>query len=392
MTILRDCYEGLVSMAPDGTPVAGAAESWTVSADGRRYTFSLRAAARWSNGDRVVAEDFVAAWRRLVDPATASQYALMLEPVANAADIVAGRKPADGARRRGAGRGDARRRPRRAHPVFPRDALAPEHLPGASPDARREPEGVRAPRHRGDERRVHAGRMGHRLAHPRDAERALLERRGDEARRRALRARRRSHDRAHALSRRRPRRDLHGAAGRGRAARGGAAGAASHRADGRRVLLRLRARPAAVQGRREAAAGARDGGGPRAAHEAGARRRRTARLWLGAAGHRRLRAAAVRLGDARRGEAHRRGEAALCRGGLFGGEAARSGAAHQQEPAARSHRARGDRDVEGAPRRRGQPALRGLPRAEAAIDAREAPLFAAAGSATTTTPIPSSRC
>jgi oligopeptide transport system substrate-binding protein len=94
MTILRDCYEGLVAMAPDGTPVAGAAESWTVSGDGRRYTFRLRADARWSNGDRLVAQDFVAAWRRLVDPATASQYALMLEPVANAGDIVAGRKPA----------------------------------------------------------------------------------------------------------------------------------------------------------------------------------------------------------------------------------------------------------------------------------------------------------
>jgi oligopeptide transport system substrate-binding protein len=95
MTILRDCYEGLVSMAPDGKPVAGAAESWTVSEDGRLYTFKLRSAARWSNGDRLVAADFVAAWRRLVDPATASQYALMLEPVVNAGDIVAGRKPAE---------------------------------------------------------------------------------------------------------------------------------------------------------------------------------------------------------------------------------------------------------------------------------------------------------
>jgi oligopeptide transport system substrate-binding protein len=95
MTILRDCYEGLVSMAPDGTPAPGAAESWTVSEDGRRYTFTLRASARWSNGDALVAEDFVAAWRRLVDPATASQYALMLEPVANAADIVKGGKSAE---------------------------------------------------------------------------------------------------------------------------------------------------------------------------------------------------------------------------------------------------------------------------------------------------------
>jgi oligopeptide transport system substrate-binding protein len=95
MTILRDCYEGLVSMDRSGAAVAGVAEGWTVSDDGRRYAFRLRADARWSNGDRVVAEDFVAAWRRLVDPATASQYALMLEPVANATDIVAGRQPAE---------------------------------------------------------------------------------------------------------------------------------------------------------------------------------------------------------------------------------------------------------------------------------------------------------
>lgn len=95
MTILRDSYEGLVAMAADGSPVPGAAERWEVSGDGRRYTFRLRAAARWSNGDRVVAEDFVAGWRRLVDPATASQYALMLEPVVNAAAIVAGKSPVE---------------------------------------------------------------------------------------------------------------------------------------------------------------------------------------------------------------------------------------------------------------------------------------------------------
>ncbi|HEY7739800.1 MAG TPA: peptide ABC transporter substrate-binding protein, partial [Steroidobacteraceae bacterium] len=93
MTILRDCYEGLASMGPDGSAIPGAAESWTVSEDGRTYTFILRASARWSNGDPVVAEDFAYSFRRLVDPATASQYALMLEPVANAADIVAGRRP-----------------------------------------------------------------------------------------------------------------------------------------------------------------------------------------------------------------------------------------------------------------------------------------------------------
>ena len=93
MTILRDCYEGLVSMASDGSTIPGAAESWFVSEDGRTYTFRLRRNARWSNGDPVVAEDFAFAFRRLVNPKTASQYALMLEPVVNATDIVAGRKP-----------------------------------------------------------------------------------------------------------------------------------------------------------------------------------------------------------------------------------------------------------------------------------------------------------
>ncbi len=93
MTILRDCYEGLVSMVPDGSVIAGAAESWSISADSRSYTFKLRPQARWSNGERVLAEDFAFAFRRLVDPRTASQYALMLEPVVNATDIVAGRQP-----------------------------------------------------------------------------------------------------------------------------------------------------------------------------------------------------------------------------------------------------------------------------------------------------------
>ena len=119
MTILRDCYEGLVSMAPDGTPVArrrGRAgpsprtDAATRSGCGRPR--AGRTAIAWSR------TDFVAAWRRLVEPATASQYALMLEPVANAADIVAAARRRRLARRLGAGRGDARRRPRRAIPYF----------------------------------------------------------------------------------------------------------------------------------------------------------------------------------------------------------------------------------------------------------------------------------
>jgi oligopeptide transport system substrate-binding protein len=94
LTILRDCYEGLTAVDAQGGVAPGAAGSWTVSDDGLDYEFHLRPEGRWSNGDPVVAQDFVVAWRRLVDPATASQYAQMLEPVGNAPAIIAGREPA----------------------------------------------------------------------------------------------------------------------------------------------------------------------------------------------------------------------------------------------------------------------------------------------------------
>src|SRR5262249_43625117 len=93
--ILRDLCEGLTTLDKTAGVAPGVATTWAVGADGRKYTFSLRPNARWSNGDRVVAADFVAALRRLVDPATASSYAQVIDVVANAADIVAGKKPPD---------------------------------------------------------------------------------------------------------------------------------------------------------------------------------------------------------------------------------------------------------------------------------------------------------
>ena len=91
--ILRDLYEGLATLDASGDPRPGAAAAWSVSADGRTYTFRIRAGARWSNGEPLTASDFVAAWQRLVDPKTGSQYAAVLEPVENAAEIVAARAP-----------------------------------------------------------------------------------------------------------------------------------------------------------------------------------------------------------------------------------------------------------------------------------------------------------
>lgn len=88
--VLRELVEGLVTKAPDGAIVPGQAESWTISEDGRVYTFTLREGLQWSNGDPLTAEDWVYSYRRALDPATGSKYGFLLYPIANARQIVAG--------------------------------------------------------------------------------------------------------------------------------------------------------------------------------------------------------------------------------------------------------------------------------------------------------------
>jgi oligopeptide transport system substrate-binding protein len=78
-SVISALFEGLVAEDPvDLHPVPGVAESWEVSADGLVYTFHLRADARWSNGEAVTAQDFVASWRRVLTPSLAADYASML--------------------------------------------------------------------------------------------------------------------------------------------------------------------------------------------------------------------------------------------------------------------------------------------------------------------------
>ena len=93
--VLRDLFEGLTRLDRNAAPIPGAAASWTVSDDGLVYTFRLRPNLKWSNGDPVVAQDFAAGLRRLVDPATASQYAQIVNVIRDAGDIIAGKKPVD---------------------------------------------------------------------------------------------------------------------------------------------------------------------------------------------------------------------------------------------------------------------------------------------------------
>ena len=92
--IMRDLFEGLMNDDAQGNTVPGAATEYTLSDDKLTYTFKLRD-ANWSNGQPVTANDFVYAWRRLADPATASEYAWYMElmGVKNAEAIVAGENP-----------------------------------------------------------------------------------------------------------------------------------------------------------------------------------------------------------------------------------------------------------------------------------------------------------
>ena len=77
-------FEGLLTFDQSGKPQPGMAESWTVSEDGRIYTFTLREGLTWSDGTSLTARDFVESWRRTLDPATASEYAYQLHYIKNA--------------------------------------------------------------------------------------------------------------------------------------------------------------------------------------------------------------------------------------------------------------------------------------------------------------------
>lgn len=88
--------EGLYTVDAKGSPVLAMAKSVDKSEDGLTYTFTLRD-AQWTDGTPVTADDFVFAWKRLVDPAVASEYAFIMEiaGVKNAAAISSGEKPVD---------------------------------------------------------------------------------------------------------------------------------------------------------------------------------------------------------------------------------------------------------------------------------------------------------
>ena len=90
--------EGLYKWLPDGSALTlGLADSEDLSEDGLTRTFHIRENAYYSNGIQITAHDFEYSWKRLADPATAAEYANMLEfaGVKNAHAVSAGELPVD---------------------------------------------------------------------------------------------------------------------------------------------------------------------------------------------------------------------------------------------------------------------------------------------------------
>ena len=90
--ILGHVMEGLVRYDEFDRIVPGVAERWEIGPS--EAVFHLRDDSRWSDGTPVTAHDFVFAWRKALEPATASEYAFILYAIENARAVNEGELPA----------------------------------------------------------------------------------------------------------------------------------------------------------------------------------------------------------------------------------------------------------------------------------------------------------
>lgn len=95
-TISNQVFEGLMRLDDTNKPVPAAAEKvdYDQSAP-TKYTFHIRKDAKWSDGKAVSAKDFEYAWKRVLDPKTASDYANQLYYLKNGKEFNAGKAKAE---------------------------------------------------------------------------------------------------------------------------------------------------------------------------------------------------------------------------------------------------------------------------------------------------------
>lgn len=83
-TVIDLLFQGLTTFDANAKVKPAVAYRWELSADELTYTFYLRPDAQWSDGKPVVAQQFIAAWQRILTPETAAQYANFLFPIKGA--------------------------------------------------------------------------------------------------------------------------------------------------------------------------------------------------------------------------------------------------------------------------------------------------------------------
>lgn len=89
--VVSNIMVGLTQYTNDVQCKPACAASWEVLDEGKRYLFHLRKDVLWTDGRPVTARDFVFAWTRLLDPATAAQYAFFLYDIVGAKDFNTGK-------------------------------------------------------------------------------------------------------------------------------------------------------------------------------------------------------------------------------------------------------------------------------------------------------------
>src|SRR3954469_24915658 len=91
LEMTQNLFEGLVFIDQrDGSLQMGVAETMDVNDDQTEFTFKVRDGVTWSDGTPLNAHDFEWSWKRVLDPATKSEYVSAMYPVKNAAAIVGG--------------------------------------------------------------------------------------------------------------------------------------------------------------------------------------------------------------------------------------------------------------------------------------------------------------
>ena len=93
--VLNNIMEGLTRVDKDGKIVEAMATSWKTSEDKKTWTFTINDKAYWSNGDKVTAHDFEYAWKRTLNPDTASQYGFIFYDIVGAEDYSLGKASSD---------------------------------------------------------------------------------------------------------------------------------------------------------------------------------------------------------------------------------------------------------------------------------------------------------